>query len=72
VAALPLHGRRRALAIVIDRLTDYFTGTTTAPVKEVNSSSGGPATTILSGLGVGYESTVWAAVVIASRSSPRS
>ncbi len=54
------------LAIVLDRLTDYFAGTEGAPVKEINASTaGGPATTILSGLGVGYEATVWAAVVIA-------
>jgi K(+)-stimulated pyrophosphate-energized sodium pump len=54
------------LAIVLDRLTDYFTGTHGAPVQEIKSSTGGgPATTILAGLGVGYESTVWAAVVIA-------
>ncbi len=54
------------LAIVLDRLTDYFAGTEGAPVKEINSATaGGPATTILSGLSVGYEATVWAAVVIA-------
>ncbi len=54
------------LAIVLDRLTDYFAGTEGGPVKEINASTaGGPATTILSGLGVGYEATVWAAVVIA-------
>ena len=54
------------LAIVLDRLTDYFTGTHGAPVQEIKSStSGGPATTILAGLGVGYESTVWSAIVIA-------
>ncbi|HRQ40807.1 MAG TPA: sodium-translocating pyrophosphatase [Chloroflexota bacterium] len=55
-----------ALAIVIDRLTDYFTGTHNAPVKEIRESTrSGPATTILSGLGVGYESSVWSVVVIA-------
>lgn len=55
-----------ALAIVIDRLTDYFTGTHAKPVEEIRESTrGGPATTILSGLGVGYESSVWAVVVIA-------
>lgn len=55
-----------ALAILIDRLTDYFTGTHNPPVQEIKeSTSGGPATTILSGLGVGYESSVWAVVVIA-------
>jgi K(+)-stimulated pyrophosphate-energized sodium pump len=54
------------LAIVLDRLTEYFTGTETAPVKEIRKSTdGGPATTILSGLAVGYESTVWAVFVIA-------
>ena len=54
------------LAIVLDRLTDYFAGTEGSPVKEINASTaGGPATTILAGLGVGYEATVWAAVVIA-------
>jgi K(+)-stimulated pyrophosphate-energized sodium pump len=54
------------LAIIIDRLTDYFTGTHAKPVKEIKAStSGGPATTILSGLSVGYESSVWSVVVIA-------
>jgi K(+)-stimulated pyrophosphate-energized sodium pump len=42
------------LAIVIDRLTDYFTGTHYAPGQgDRDSTSGGPATTILSGLAVG-------------------
>ncbi|MEJ2747137.1 MAG: sodium-translocating pyrophosphatase [Anaerolineae bacterium] len=54
------------LAIAIDRLTDYFTGTHSTPIKEIrDSTKGGPATTILSGLSVGYESSVWAVVVIA-------
>ncbi len=55
------------LAIVIDRLTDYFTGTHFRPVKEIrDSTSGGPATTILSGLASGYESAVWSVLVIAA------
>lgn len=55
------------LAIVLDRLTEYFTGTESAPVKEIRkSTNGGPATTILSGLASGYESTVWAVFVIAA------
>ena len=55
------------LAIVIDRLTDYFTGTDYRPVKEIrDSTSGGPATTILSGLASGYESAVWSVIVIAA------
>jgi K(+)-stimulated pyrophosphate-energized sodium pump len=54
-----------ALAILIERVTEYFTGTHTAPVKDiVKSMSGGPATTILSGLVQGYESAVWSVVVI--------
>ncbi len=54
------------LAIAIDRLTDYYTSTHCKPVKDIKAATGGgPATTILAGLGVGYESTVWSAVVIA-------
>ncbi len=54
------------LAIGLDRLTDNFTGTEWRPVKEINEATGGgPATTILAGLGVGYDATVWSAVVIA-------
>ncbi len=55
------------LAIVLDRLTEYFTGTESAPVHEIRQSTdGGPATTILSGLATGYESSVWAVFVIAA------
>lgn len=54
------------LAILIDRLTDYFTGTHGKPVQEIrDSTTGGPATTILSGLASGYESSVWSILVIA-------
>ncbi|HIC89307.1 MAG TPA: sodium-translocating pyrophosphatase, partial [Anaerolineae bacterium] len=54
------------LAIVIDELTKYFTDTHYQPVKEIaRSANTGSATTILSGLAVGYESTVWAILVIA-------
>jgi len=55
------------LAILIDRVTEWFTGTHGAPVKDiVNSMNGGPATTILSGLVQGYESAVWSVLVIAA------
>lgn len=54
------------LAIAIDRITEYFTGTESAPVREVKKSTDtGAATTILSGLAVGLESSVWSVIVIA-------
>jgi K(+)-stimulated pyrophosphate-energized sodium pump len=54
------------LAIAIDRLTDYFTGTHSSPVKEIKKSADtGPATLILSGVSVGFESSVWSILVIA-------
>jgi K(+)-stimulated pyrophosphate-energized sodium pump len=54
------------LAILIDRLTDYFTGTHSRPVAEIRENTdAGPATTILAGLAEGYESGVWNAVIIA-------
>jgi K(+)-stimulated pyrophosphate-energized sodium pump len=53
------------LAVAFNPLTSYFTSTKKAPVKEIVASTGtGPATTILSGLSVGMESSVWALVVI--------
>ncbi|MDD5422878.1 MAG: sodium-translocating pyrophosphatase [Candidatus Omnitrophota bacterium] len=55
------------LAITIDRLTEYFTGTEAKPVREINKSTRtGPATTILSGIAVGFESSVWSILVIAA------
>ncbi|MGB3716331.1 MAG: sodium-translocating pyrophosphatase [Candidatus Promineifilaceae bacterium] len=54
------------LAIVIDRLTEHFTGTEANPVKSIKKSADtGPATLILQGVAVGYESSVWAIVTIA-------
>ena len=54
------------LAVAFNPLTSYFTSTKRPPVKEiVKSTSTGPATTILSGLSVGMESSVWALLVIA-------
>jgi len=53
------------LAVAFNPLTSYFTATKRPPVKEiVESTSTGPATTILSGLSVGMESSVWALIVI--------
>jgi K(+)-stimulated pyrophosphate-energized sodium pump len=54
------------LAVVFNPLTSYFTSHRFRPVKEiVESTKSGAATTILSGLGVGMESSVWSAIVIA-------
>lgn len=53
------------LAIAIDRMTELFTGTHSSAIKEIkDSAKGGPATLILSGLGVGYESSVWSILTI--------
>jgi K(+)-stimulated pyrophosphate-energized sodium pump len=55
-----------ALAIIIERVTAYFTDTEHEPVKEIaRNTQTGPATTILSGLASGMESSVWAIIVIA-------
>ncbi|MDQ6910761.1 MAG: sodium/proton-translocating pyrophosphatase, partial [Actinomycetota bacterium] len=54
------------LAQVLSRLTEYFTSTETAPVREIaEAARTGPATTVLSGISSGLESTVWAIVAIA-------
>ncbi|MBI1280186.1 MAG: sodium-translocating pyrophosphatase [Anaerolineaceae bacterium] len=54
------------LAIVIDKVTAYFTDTEHEPVQEIaRNTQTGPATTILSGLASGMESSVWAIIVIA-------
>ncbi len=54
------------LAVAFNPLTSYFTSTKNPPVREiVKSTKTGPATTILSGLSVGMESSVWALLVIA-------
>src|SRR5512143_1110384 len=54
------------LAIIIERLTEYFTGTHAAPVRDIKKAADtGPATLILQGVAVGFESSVWAVLVIA-------
>ena len=54
------------LAIVIDRLTEYFTGTDKPPVQDIKKGADtGPATLILQGIAVGFESSVWSVIVIA-------
>jgi len=54
------------LAQVASRLTEYYTSTETAPVREIAAAARtGPATTVLSGVSSGMESSVWAIVAIA-------
>ncbi|MGH3356974.1 MAG: sodium-translocating pyrophosphatase [Nocardioidaceae bacterium] len=53
------------LAALILALTGYFTGTEHRPVRDVGQTAlTGPATVILSGLSVGFESAVYTALVI--------
>ena len=53
------------LAVSFNPLTSYFTATNKNPVKEiVKATEAGPATTILSGLASGFESSVWALLYI--------
>jgi K(+)-stimulated pyrophosphate-energized sodium pump len=54
------------LAQIVSRLTEYFTSTENTPVQEIaESTRTGPATTILSGVSSGLESSVYAVVAIA-------
>jgi K(+)-stimulated pyrophosphate-energized sodium pump len=56
-----------ALAQVVSRLTEYFTGTHFAPVQEIaEAARTGPATTVLSGTAAGLESSVYAVIAIAA------
>jgi len=53
------------LALVIGRLTEYFTATDKRPVTETaKSAKSGPATVILTGFASGLESSVWGIVAI--------
>jgi K(+)-stimulated pyrophosphate-energized sodium pump len=53
------------LAAAIQQLTGYFTETNRRPVDDVAKSSlTGPATVILTGIAVGYESAVYSALLI--------
>jgi K(+)-stimulated pyrophosphate-energized sodium pump len=55
------------LAQIVSRLTEYFTSTEKAPVREISEAARtGPATTILSGFSSGLESSVYAVLAIAA------
>jgi K(+)-stimulated pyrophosphate-energized sodium pump len=54
-----------ALAAIIQALTGYFTETSRRPVQDIGKTSlTGPATVILSGISIGFESAVYSALVI--------
>jgi K(+)-stimulated pyrophosphate-energized sodium pump len=54
------------LAVALNKCTSYFTHTTHTPVKSmVKACQTGHATNIIQGFAVGYESTVWAVIIIA-------
>jgi K(+)-stimulated pyrophosphate-energized sodium pump len=54
------------LAQVASRITEYFTSTENAPVRDIaKATETGPATTVLSGVSSGLESSVWAIIAIA-------
>src|SRR5205085_11008872 len=55
------------LAAIIQALTGYFTEPGRRPVQDIGKTSlTGPATVILAGVSVGYESAVYSALVIAA------
>ena len=54
------------LVLVASQITEHFTSTERNPVREIaESARTGPATTVLSGISIGLESTVWAILAIA-------
>ena len=61
------------LANVASLITEYFTSTELPPVKEIaESTRTGPATTVLAGISIGLESSVWAIIAIVIAIASRS
>ena len=53
------------LCVVLNKVTEYFTGTEFSPVKGIKTSTEtGHGTTIIEGFAVGYESAVWTGLVL--------
>jgi K(+)-stimulated pyrophosphate-energized sodium pump len=53
------------LCVVLNKVTEYFTGTEYNPVKGIKKATEtGHGTTIIEGFAVGYESAVWTGVVL--------
>jgi K(+)-stimulated pyrophosphate-energized sodium pump len=53
------------LCVVLNRITEYFTGTEYSPTKGIHrTTETGHGTTIIEGFAVGYESAVWTAVIL--------
>ena len=56
-----------ALTLALMFCTEYWTSTEFSPVQSITKNSRtGDATNIISGIAVGYESTVWAVILIAA------
>jgi K(+)-stimulated pyrophosphate-energized sodium pump len=54
------------VALIISKMTEYFTGSENQPVTDVaESAKTGPATLILGGFSLGLESATWSAILIA-------
>ncbi len=54
------------LSLALSQITEHFTSTERSPVREIaESARTGPATTVLSGISIGLESSVWAIIAIA-------
>jgi K(+)-stimulated pyrophosphate-energized sodium pump len=53
------------LALVASLITEHFTSTEASPVGEIaEATRTGPATTVLAGISIGLESSVWAIIAI--------
>ena len=54
------------LSLAASLITEHFTSTERSPVREIaESARTGPATTVLAGIAIGLESSVWAIIAVA-------